>query len=447
MKRSRKITRPGPAAPAAPVALEIEKLVYGGSGLARSGGITYFVPFVLAGEAIRARPVEKRKSFVRAQALEIERPAPGRIDAPCPHFRVCGGCQYQHIAYETQIEAKREILRETLARLGGVSWEGPIALHASPPFGYRNRAQWKVRPMQGARDAHETARRAATLGYFRAGSNDFCPIEQCALVAPPLAEALESLRKELASGALPSAIREIEVFADPEGFMLMNVSFPAMPESPRRLFERLRGALPGAGSILLQETAGERMELEGQGFLNYPVGATRYRVGHMSFFQVNRFLIEEMVQTVTGGVEGGLALDLYAGVGLFSVPLGSRFEQVVAVEADPAAARDLEENLKTAGVAGQAVNADVETFLADWKQSPDLVILDPPRAGVEASVLQSIAQLKPRQITYISCDPATLARDLKELRGAAYQIASIDLFDVFPQTFHIETLVQLTPEP
>ncbi|HVB35561.1 MAG TPA: 23S rRNA (uracil(1939)-C(5))-methyltransferase RlmD [Patescibacteria group bacterium] len=441
MKRPRRTVSP------APIALEIEKLVYGGAGLARSGGVTYFVPFVLPGEAIQARPVEGKKNFVRAEVVEVQRPAPGRVAAPCPYFTVCGGCQYQHIGYEHQLEAKREILRETLARLGGVSWDGPIALHASPPFGYRNRAQWKVRPLTNAAGEGESKGRALALGYFRAGSNDFCAVDQCGLLAPPLAEALEALRKELASGRLPSAIREIEAFAEPGGSLLVNVSLPTLPETPRRLFQRLREVLPALGSLLLQETAGERMQLEGQGYLNYPVGDATYRVGHMSFFQVNRFLLEEMTQSVAHGPAGGLALDLYAGAGLFSVPLGKRFERVVAVEADPAAARDLEANLKNAGIAGQALNSDAATFLADWKQQPDLVILDPPRAGVESDVLRSIAELKPPQITYISCDPATLARDLKQMRSAGYRISAIELFDVFPQTFHIETLVHLTPEP
>lgn len=438
--------RPRQKASAAPIVLEIEKLIYGGAGLARSGGVAYFVPFVLPGETIRARPVEQKKNFVRAKALEVQHPAPGRIEPPCPYFTICGGCQYQHIVYENQLEAKREILRETLARLGGVNWDGPIVLHASPPFGYRNRAQWKVRPLANAGAVSETVRHAMGIGYFRAGSNDFCAVEQCALLAPPLTEALEILKKELSSGGVPPSLREIELFAEPEGSSLMKLSFPAMPGSPRRVFERLHEILPSVRSVLLQETAGERMELDGQGYLSYPVGPARYQVGHMSFFQVNRFLLEEMANTVTGGPAGRLALDLYAGVGLFSVPLASRFERVVAVEADPAGARDLEANLKAASVAAQAVNSDAGTFLADWREQPDLVILDPPRAGVAPDVLGSIARLKPSRITYVSCDPATLARDLKALRSDGYRVAAIDLFDVFPQTFHIEAMVHLTPE-
>ena len=428
--------------PAPPVSLEIEKLVYGGAGLARSGGITYFVPFVLPGEAVRARIVDKKKNFVRAEIAELERPAPGRTAAPCPHFTVCGGCQYQHIRYEDQLEAKREILRENLARLGGIQWDGPIALHASPPFGYRNRAQWKLRSLENAPNG-----RGQAIGYFRAGSNDLCAVEECALLAPPLASALDGLRKELALGTLPTTIRQIEAFADPEGSLLLNVSFPTLPSSAGRVCQQFRKLLPTVSSVLLLETAGEQMELDGQGYLDYPVGAARYRVGHMSFFQVNRFLVEEMAQTVTNGATGRLALDLFAGVGLFSVALGGGFERVVAVEADPAASRDLEENMRAAHVAGQAINSDAGEFLANWKEQPDLVILDPPRAGVEAEILRSIARLNPRQIIYMSCDPATLARDLKVLNEAGYRIDTLDLFDVFPQTFHIETMVRLTPEP
>jgi 23S rRNA (uracil1939-C5)-methyltransferase len=427
-----------------PVALEIEKLVYGGDGLARREHVTYFVPFVLPGEKIKARPVEARRNFVRARIAEIIEPSPARVAPPCPYFTLCGGCHYQHIAYERQLEAKREILRETLGRLGQVRWNGPIALHASPPFGYRNRAQWKVRRAKAAPDAPS---RSYELGYFRAGSKDLCAVDQCAVLAPPLAAALSALRAELASGELRGSISQIEAFAEPSGSLLVNVSLAALPDSPRRLIDRLRAAVPGIHSILLQETAGERMELDGPGSLTYPAGGAEFRVGHMSFFQVNRFLIEEMTEAVTAGAGGGLAIDLHAGVGLFSVPLGRRFERVVAVELDPAAARDLEANLEAAGVSAQAMNADAAQFLAGWTERPDLVVVDPPRAGVSPEAIEALARLRPGQIRYVSCDPATLARDLRALTKAGYEIAELHVFDVFPQTYHIETLVHLTLKP
>jgi 23S rRNA (uracil1939-C5)-methyltransferase len=433
--------------PDAPVTIEIEKLVYGGDGLARHEGAAYFAPFVLAGETVRVRPVESRKNFVRAETLDILQPSPERVTPPCPHFTVCGGCHYQHIGYERQLEAKRDILLESLARIGHVRWEGPVELHASPPFGYRNRAQWKVRPLRAPRGGNDPNDRSLAIGYFQGGSNRLCAVEECPVLAPPLAAALDGLRAALAADELPSTIREIHAFAGPDGALLVNVTLASFPDSPRRLAASLRAAVPGLRSLLLEETPGERMELDGPGFLNYPVGGIDYRVGHMSFFQVNRFLVETMAETVTASAAGGLALDLYAGVGLFSVPLARKCERVVAVEADPAAARDLEANVSAAGVAAQAVNADAGKFLADWNERPDLVVLDPPRSGAPPEILSALGRLKPARIAYLSCDPSTLARDLGELLKAGFRIGEMHLFDVFPQTYHIETLVHLTTEP
>ncbi len=446
----------------AAVELEIEKLVYGGDGLARRDGVIYFLPFVLPGEAVRARAVETHRNFVRARLEQVLRASAARRPPPCPHFTICGGCQYQHIADEAQLETKREILRETLARLGSSAWDGPIALHPSPPFGYRNRAQWKVRPRGGRPGTRNSTAplgaesRALALGYFQAGSNRLCAVEECNVLAPPLAATLAALRTELASGqelASPraggsQALREIEAFAAPDGALLLNVSLVELPQSPERLARRFRAAVPAARSVLLRDAAGRRMELDGPGSLVYEAAGNSYRVGHMSFFQINRFLIEAMIEQVTGGPAGALALDLHAGVGLFSVPLGRRFARVVAVEANPAAARDLEANLKSAGVGApgsgaQAVNAEAEKFLADWRERPDLVVLDPPRTGVSAGALAALARLRPGRIHYLSCEPPTLARDLRELEKYGYRLAALSVFDVFPQTSHIETLAVL----
>lgn len=427
--------------PAAPIALEIEKLVYGGDGLARRDGVTYFVPFVLAGESVLVRPVDRRRTFVRAKIEEFLRPSQERVTPVCPYFTACGGCHYQHIPYQRQLELKRDIVRETFARLGRVNWDGPVSLHGSEPFGYRNRAQWKLRRVKTAGGG------GLALGYFRAGSNQLCAVDQCAVLAPPLAAALAALGAQAASGALPESLREIEAFAEPSGGLLLNLTFAALPEAPLRLAARLRVALPAVQSILARDAEGERMELDGPGHLGYRAAGLDYRVGHLSFFQVNRFLIEPMIDAVTAGPAQGLALDLYAGVGLFSVPLARRFERVVAVEADPAAARDLEANLKAGGAPAQAVNADVARFLADWQETPSLVVLDPPRAGVPAEALGALARLRPQRILYVSCDPATLARDLRLLADAGFEIAELHVFDVFPQTYHIETLVHLIPKP
>lgn len=413
--------------------VKIEKLVYGGEGLAHSEGQTVFVPFVLPGEVVAVRPTERKKKFVRGQLQHLITPSPERAVPECPHFAACGGCHYQHMGYAQQLAAKQQILRETLGRLGRVQWGGAITAHASPPFGYRNRAQWKVRPL-GERMA---------IGYFRSSSAALLPVEQCPIVSPRLQGALAALRGLLSDDRLPATLREIEVFADErDEKLLVNASCTEFSGSPESLAAELREGLGGAESLLLHESSRDRFELFGPGHITYRAAEAEFRVGHLSFFQVNRHLVDEMAQTVAGMAEGASALDLFAGVGLFSVPLAARCGQVIAVEGNEAAARDLQVNLEALGSKAQAVCADAERYLAGVTEAPELVVLDPPRAGVAPAALQHLLRLRPARLLYLSCDPATLARDLATLTSA-YEISEMHLFDVFPQTYHIETLLKL----
>jgi 23S rRNA (uracil1939-C5)-methyltransferase len=419
--------------------VRIEKLVYGGEGLAHHEGHTVFVPFVMPGEVVRVRAVERKKKFIRGRAEAIVEPAAGRAAPPCPHFTDCGGCHYQHMPYEDQLRAKADILRETLRRIGRIEWTGSIQTHASPPFGYRNRAQWKVRPLPQPGGAPRLS-----LGYFRAASNALCAVEECPVLSPALFAALRSLQRLAGEGALPETLREVEAFVDSDDAgLLLTASLVTFPDSLAALAETLRQAVPGAKSILLHESSRDRFELIGPGHLPCRVGGATYRVGHLSFFQANRFLIEEMVRVVVAGAEGRRGLDLFAGVGLFAAPLLERIEHITAVESNPAAARDLTENLKPQEARARAVNAEVEPFLAELKERPDFVVMDPPRAGVGAKALEHLAAAAPPRVTYVSCDPSTLARDLAVLAASGYRITELHLFDVFPQTYHIESIVQL----
>ncbi len=421
--------------------VKIEKLVYGGEGLGHHDGHTVFVPFVLPDEIVTVRPTDRRKKFVRARVEQVVTPSPQRTPAPCPYFGTCGGCHYQHMPYEAQLAYKTEILRETLRRIGRIEWVGAIHTHASPPFGYRNRAQWKIRP------ASEGT--AAAMGYFQASSAVLCPIAECPIISPRLGETLSALGGLLAKGQLSPKLREVEAFADSaDAKLLINASLENFDNPSETLADTLRDALPGAGTILLQDISRDQYELFGPGFLYYEVAGKRYRVGHLSFFQVNRFLIEDLVHAVVADERGALALDLFAGVGLFALALAQRFERVLAVESDLAASRDLQANIDDGKAVAQQVNVAVESFLPEWKERPDFVVLDPPRAGIAAAALERLAQLSPPRIAYLSCDPATLARDLRALVGSAnephgYEISDVDLFDLFPQTYHIESLVRL----
>jgi 23S rRNA (uracil1939-C5)-methyltransferase len=425
-----------------PIDVRIEKLVYGGEGLAHHAGHTVFAPFVLPDESVSIEPLETRKKFIRGRVAQIRTPSADRAVALCPYFGVCGGCNYQHIPYELQLRYKAEILRETLARLGRLRWDGPIVPHASPPFGYRNRVQWKI-------GLDETGSRE--IGYFQAGSQKLCAIRQCPIASPRLNQALGAIVNLLQSGKLPPELREIEVFADQDDDrLLLNLDLDAAKGAATDLAAIFRAALPSVDTILVHDRRTDNFELAGPGYIKYRVGDHTYRIGHLSFFQVNHFVLDELVRAVVGDARGKVALDLFAGAGLFSVPLANRFERLIAVEANEAAARDLESNLQASGAASPNLRqTTVEAFLDQWHERPDLVVLDPPRIGVAARALARLTKIAPQEIIYLSCDPATLARDLAILAGdgqnpRGYQISELHLVDIFPQTYHIEALVRLS---
>jgi 23S rRNA (uracil1939-C5)-methyltransferase len=425
--------------------LSIEKLVYGGDGLAHANGSTVFVPFVLPGEQVRAAETARKKNLVWTKLLQVTSASKERSKALCPHFQTCGGCHYQHIPPAEQVRLKKEILRETLSRLGGIVWEGEIRAHVAEAYGYRNRAQWAIRGGM-----------PRALGYFLPESSVIVPIDECPVLSPLLARSFSALQEMARAGTLPASISEIEAFADSgDERIALNVAFERFSMPPEEIADAFRRELPQIESLLLLDQKRNKFELSGPGYLIQLVGGFKYRVSHLSFFQVNRFLSSELLKAVTAGAKGSLALDLYAGVGFFTLPLAKTFQKVVSVDANPAATNDLQANAEAAGVSIVTHNEHAEVFLKKTKERLEFVVLDPPRAGLGAAASQKLADLGAQEIVYLSCDPATLARDLavltnsprkpKELSsaGSRYEIAEMQVFELFPQTFHIETLVKL----
>jgi 23S rRNA (uracil1939-C5)-methyltransferase len=425
--------------------LSIEKLIYGGEGLAHVDGNTVFVPYVLPGEQVSGAVRTRKKQLIHATLREVKQPSSHRVAPPCPHFGVCGGCHYQHIDIAEQVKQKKEILRETLSRLGGVTWDGPIAEHSGEPFAYRNRAQWAFR------DALPRA-----FGYFLPESAHILPIDACPVLSPGLAGLFAKLQNMARGNSLPPGVLEVEAFANSDDAKFaMNIAFERFPKPAKDLTAEFREALPQLESLLLLDQSKDRFELAGPGYLTHKAGGYSFRVSHLSFFQVNRFLIEDLLKTVLEGAKGNFVLDLYAGVGFFTLPLAKSFARVMSVDANLAATGDLRTNAENAKVEVVAANEHVEDFLKKHAEQPDFVVLDPPRAGLGAETAALLANLGAPKIAYLSCDPSTLARDLAVLTGSArkpateiapahrYEIEQVDLFDLFPQTFHIETLVKL----
>ncbi len=425
--------------------LNIEKLVYGGDGLARLAadehgpGKSVFVPFVLEGEAVDVQLTEQKPGFSRARMQRVIEPAAARIQPGCPYFQRCGGCHYQHTSYADQLAIKANILRETLRRTAKI--ELPCEqVHPSPEWNYRNRTRLKVQTTPDF-----------AVGYYKFRSHELLPVEQCPISSPLINQAIAQLwaGKEK---RVPECLREIELFANASDSELL-VELYCQPGTPRReareIAEQFTAILPAAKGVAVFEHQSAKQASEppllarfGSAELWYETKAHSYRVSAASFFQANRFLIDELVQLATAGASGQLALDLYAGVGLFSVVLARTFAQVIAVEASQTSLSDLRQNC---GQEVKAVRATTEKYLAQsLGLHPDLVVADPPRGGLGENVVRSLARLDVPRITYVSCDPSTLARDLRIFVALGYQIAEAHLIDLFPQTFHIESVFRLT---
>ncbi len=435
------------AAPPRPIAahsapfdlVQIEKPVYGGAFLARVEGKALFVPLALPGEQVRVRIAENKRGYATAEAEEIVTSAPQRVAPVCRHFGACGGCHYKHAGYAAQLQFKQAILRETLER-AGVRAPQEIAVLSGEPWAYRNR-------IRVAFDG------AGSPGYRGRRSHSVIPIAECPIAAPLLVRAAQGAAEILRQPPFGQMPTEVSLFCDAaETALLVSVftrgaAKDAFQDFARALKERvpaLRGAeLVAAGSPGQPPRA---ISQWGATFLTCRAAGFDFRVDHGAFFQINRWLVDALVESVTAGRSGALAWDLFAGVGLFARRLAEGFARVVAVESAPAAAAALEQNLS--GTGSTAVTATTLEFLRRNRpprraERPDLIVADPPRTGLGAEACKLLGEIAAPSLVYVSCDPATLARDLRALLGSGYVIQNLALADLFPHTFHIEAVAEL----
>jgi 23S rRNA (uracil1939-C5)-methyltransferase len=356
-----------------------------GEAIGRHGGLVVFVPYGLPGETVRVRLVEQKRSFARGEIVARLAGSPERVVPACPYFGVCGGCDWQHAAYEAQLRFKTAIVAEQLARIGKFE-DPPVRPCIGSPTAYEYRNH--VRLLVGAN---------GEAGFRAARSHALVPVQDCPISEP-------ALRRQIAG--------------------LQAVAGPQHPS----------GLAPG--SELELRTWQQEIH----------VGAFAYRAGAGTFFQANTAVAARLVDAVLAALApngGEVVLDLYCGVGLFTVPIGRRVAQITGVEANALAAADGLHNLAQAGVAGRIVASDVAAALVGPEIAGvpwDAIVLDPPRTGVDSAALVALIALRAPKILYVSCEPATLARDLRQLADHGYHLAAAQPFDMFPQTRHVETL-------
>ncbi len=428
--------------PAKAVEVRIEKILNQGEGLGRLDGQAVFVPLSAPGDLVRATIIKQGRGFVQTTLDEVLEAGPQRRQAPCPYYGDCGGCNLQHLNPEAQRRAKAEIVAECFSRLGKLDvsqvLSGPEAV--GNDLGYRNRIRVFSNP-------------AGHYGMMRRGSHDVVALEQCPLMPeqfnsdilpwlrmlPPVQQVI--IRMNERGGWL------LSLFGPPQRMRVMKKILASVPvdESPA----------PGCVGILFNNRP-----IWGKDYLVYELAGCKFRVSAQSFFQGNLAVTEEAVNLVRLWLQelaqqeklGSLLGDLFCGVGLFSLTLGDLFEKVVAVDNDPYGCRDAQNNVKRNATVKDKVKVykgDLEKVLSDQKVTSQgewetsCCVIDPPRTGLGKDGVKTLLERKPRHVVYMSCDPATMARDTAAMTEAGYEILKLKVLDMFPQTSHIETLILL----
>ena len=417
----------------------IERILPGGLGLAHADSRTVMVALAAPGDRLRVRVDRVKGNVAFASIVEILEPAPVRVEPPCPYFGRCGGCNFQQLSYQAQLDAKIEIIRDCLRRIAGIADVPPFEITPAPnEWHYRARAQWQ----------YDSVRRR--LGYFEANSHQVCDVAECGVLVPELQGELSVLRERMTQGELPDDARYFRAVVGDDGVSVAAGVRRHLSEPPAVA----GGPARDAGSREITRT----------------IRGERYHLNANSFFQANLDLVPALIDSALGDARGETAIELYSGVGLFTVPLARLFKNLIAVEDDAAASDFARRNLADAGLSNaELINQDVADWLENLEcagfdgallgpaalrrarmpalpgaRQIDFLLLDPPRTGAESRVIGGIIRLKPKRIGYVSCDPATLARDLKKLIAGGYSINSIRAFDMFPQTHHVETVVHLS---
>ncbi|MBH3462358.1 23S rRNA (uracil(1939)-C(5))-methyltransferase RlmD [Pseudomonas putida] len=416
--------------------LDIERLAGDGRGIAFVEGRTWFVSGALAGEAVEARVLNARGKIVEARLERVLQASPERREAPCRHYARCGGCNLQHLPHEGQLALKQRLLAEQLQRVAGVQpdeWAAPLA---GPEFGYRRRARIAVRWDAKARELQ--------IGFRAEASQDIIAIDDCPVLVQPLQTILRHLPTVLRSLSRPQALGHVELFSGTAEAVLVRHVAPLADDD----LARLQAFCEQAGAQLWLQGEGEPAPHDGAATLGFDLAPwgleLAWRPG--DFVQVNAQVNTLMIQQALAWLApqpDERVLDLFCGLGNFALPLARQAREVVAVEGvqamvDRAAANAASNNVHNA----RFFQADLSQSLAgaEWAaEGFSAVLLDPPRDGAY-EVVQSIARLKARRLVYVSCNPATLARDAQVLVGQGYRLKRAGILDMFPQTAHVEAM-------
>lgn len=431
--------------------LVIERMGGGADSVAHlPDGMTIFLPLGAPGDRVLAQVTERRDRFARGRILNVLEPSADRVVPPCPFFGACGGCDYQHLSYSAQLAVKRASVVAALGRIGKFANADQVTTEIVPSkreTGYRNKIELAARFVNGR----------LSVGYHRRGTSELIEVDRCLLMAKKFDRAPKALAGALryAAGAEDFGIERASVRSSADGTSAEVAIYTNPGPFPRARFAQvLKDALPKTtstvralikGDMEARKIAGVEV-LSGAGRWIEHVGDFTFEVSAPSFFQINTAVAAAMVEQVMGALaptEDDLVLDLYSGVGTFTLPLSASGAEVVAIESYGPAVRDLRRNLETSGLDALAVGGDAAREVSEFTDA-NLALVDPPRAGLERPVIDALIESPITRLAYVSCDPATLARDLRLLVDGGYALNSVTPYDMFPQTSHVETVAILS---
>lgn len=426
--------------------LDIESLAYGGDSIARlDDGRTAFVTGGCPGDRADVEVLEDRGRFVRARVTDVVEASPERVTAPCPYFGVCGGCHWQHVSHAEQLRSKRRAVVDALQRIGRVPAAESLVAETVPSptqYGYRNKIEL----------VRDPSSQRLSLGYHLSGSSEVLPVDLCLLVPKRFQKAPKALTGALRylSGDSDLGIERVQLRVARHTSDVEVALWTPPNAFPRSQAARTLGQAISLTSLVrplfkgdLKERRVSKVEvLSGRGNWRERLAGRDFTISAPSFFQVNTVLAERMIELVLEALQpdgSDRVLDLYAGAGTFTLPLSELAGEVVAVESSGSAVRDLRRNLEDNQLWAEVVGGSAEREIASLGHF-DLAVVDPPRAGLVPGVISALAVAKPRALAYVSCDPATLARDAAALADAGMKLVSATPIDLFPQSYHVETL-------
>ena len=410
--------------------LAIKGISHNGEGVARNAGKVVFIPFAIPGELVKAEIIEEKKKYSRGIIREIVKKSPHRVEPSCPYYYKCGGCSYQHITYDEQLVLKQKIVKETISRIGEIEAKILDTIGMQEPWDYRNKVVWHI----------SNSRDGKRMGFYRYQSKKLIEIDHCPLLLPKLNQ-ISFLIKEILPGMHLEKDSSIMIRQSNNSreTMLEFINCFAGREVVKRLFRKI--------DTIYEKKNGKIRLLAGQELIKEKAGKSSFLLGPDEFFQVNPEQSEFMINTVAEylNLSGhNKVLDAYCGTGMFALNIADNVVSVVAIDSNIWAVKNAKKNAALNDIENcQFVSGQCEIILSNLQNSFNRAIINPPRTGLKPGIINAVVNISPEIIVYVSCNPATLARDLKQFVNNNYKVAKIQPIDMFPQTSHIENIVLL----